>query len=171
MRCVGVKGDGALSTDWEDPARASAQKNPSTLSKYTNLGLCCHGNPLMEFHHQSNLCRIVGRHALTSWWLAAYRFRVPCSWLPAPSQPSFYLPPVSYRQFSDGDLFLAASPSLAPFSVAGREVTGKRNYTKETSLLFSKWSPWKEQQKEWGVENRCHLSWLLHNYWCVWCSN
>lgn len=150
------------------------KKKTSPLSKYTNLGLCCHGNPLMEFHHQSNLCRVVGGHAHTLWWLAAHGLHVPCGWLPAPSLPSFYLLPVSYRRFSDGDLFLAASPSLAPFSVAGREETGKRNYTKETSLLFSKLSPAKSCRK--GVRSREWMWLILTNTWLLgpdvmWCSN
>jgi len=54
----------------------------------------------------------------TDWLMQPH---ISCGWLPAPSQPTFYLPPVSCRRVSDGDLFLAASPSLAPFSVAGRD--------------------------------------------------
>lgn len=41
----------------------------SSLRKYTNLDPCCYGNPLVEFHHQSNLA---GGHAHTSTdWLTA----------------------------------------------------------------------------------------------------
>ena len=54
---------------------------------------------------------------LRSDWLT----EVSCGWLPAPSQPTSCLPPVSYRRVSGGDLFLAASPYLALSSVAGRE--------------------------------------------------
>lgn len=57
----------------------------------------------------------------------------PCGWLPAPSQPSSCLPPVSYRRVSGGDLYPAASPSLAPFSVAERDDQGNRKQRHERS--------------------------------------
>lgn len=57
----------------------------------------------------------------------------PCGWLPAPSQPSSCLPPVSYRRVSGGDLYPAASPSLALFSVAERDEQGNRKQRREMS--------------------------------------
>lgn len=74
-----------------------------------------------------------GGHAHTRHPIGWSQLGVPRGWLPAPSQPSSYLPPVSYRRVSGGDLYPAASPSLALFSVAERDEQGNRKQRHEMS--------------------------------------
>lgn len=97
-----------------------------------------------------------------------------CGWLPAPSPPSFYLPLVSYRRVSDGDLFLAASPSLALFSVAGREGWQEIEKWAESlclhrgiSLLRSEILQRKKMEKKKGAESSEHRTKQIHTFYIL----